>query len=195
MLCKKSYVPSTKILFNIVQFSYPDITVIGISKNKNLWFECNAGDPVLIPGWGRFPEEGNGNPKPGRVQSMGSQRVGHDWVTNLTSHHLRFVISIVETVATVMENLDCLRSQPWLGGADHVLEPYSSPLQELLEAQLSKVSRGNDSFLNTKLFEYSERRKKVIQHKTFFRGIQALWHKVINDHDMSQSDRTTSLLN
>ena len=23
---------------------------------------CNAGDPGLIPGWGRFPGEGNGNP-------------------------------------------------------------------------------------------------------------------------------------
>ena len=23
---------------------------------------CNAGDPVLIPGSGRSPEEGNGNP-------------------------------------------------------------------------------------------------------------------------------------
>ena len=23
---------------------------------------CNAGDPGLIPGLGRFPEEGNGNP-------------------------------------------------------------------------------------------------------------------------------------
>ena len=118
---------------------------------------------------------------------MGSQRVGHDWVTNLTSHHLRFVISMVETIAAVMENLDCLRSQPWLRGADHVLEPYSSPLQELLEAQLSKLSRGNDSFQNTKLFEYSERRNKVIQHETFFRGMQALLHKVINDCDMSQT--------
>ena len=23
---------------------------------------CNAGDPGLIPGWGKSPEEGNGNP-------------------------------------------------------------------------------------------------------------------------------------
>ena len=23
---------------------------------------CNAGDPGLIPGWGRSPGEGNGNP-------------------------------------------------------------------------------------------------------------------------------------
>ena len=23
---------------------------------------CNAGDPGSVPGWGRFPGEGNGNP-------------------------------------------------------------------------------------------------------------------------------------
>ena len=51
---------------------------------------CNAGDPGLIPGLGRSPGEGNDNPlvilawripwteEPGGLQSMGSQRVGHD---------------------------------------------------------------------------------------------------------------------
>ena len=51
---------------------------------------CNAGDPGLIPGSGRSPGEGNGYPlqdscweilwteEPGGLQSMGSQRVGHD---------------------------------------------------------------------------------------------------------------------
>ena len=53
---------------------------------------CNredAGDLGLIPGWGRSPGVGNGNPvsilawkipwteEHGRLQSMGSQRVGH----------------------------------------------------------------------------------------------------------------------
>ena len=50
----------------------------------------NAGDPGSIPGSGRFPGEGNGNPlqyscwriswteEPGRLQSTGLQRVGHD---------------------------------------------------------------------------------------------------------------------
>ena len=49
-----------------------------------------AGDLGSIPGLGRFPEEGNGNPlqysclensmeeEPGRLQSMGLQRAGHD---------------------------------------------------------------------------------------------------------------------
>ena len=46
-----------------------------------------------IPGLGRSPEGGNGNPpqylsweipwteEPGGLQSMGLQRAGHDWVT------------------------------------------------------------------------------------------------------------------
>ena len=53
-------------------------------------FAYNAGDPGSIPGLGRSPGEGNGNPllhsclenpmdeKPGGLQSTGSQRVGHD---------------------------------------------------------------------------------------------------------------------
>ena len=51
---------------------------------------CNTGDLGLIPGLGRSPGEGNGNllqysflenswmEDPGRLQSMGLQRVGHD---------------------------------------------------------------------------------------------------------------------
>ena len=50
----------------------------------------SAGDVTSIPGWGRAPGGGNGNPlqysclgnpmteEPGRLQSMGSQRVGHN---------------------------------------------------------------------------------------------------------------------
>ena len=49
---------------------------------------CNTGDPGSIPGLGRSPGEGThssipawripGMEEPGRLQSMGSQRVGHD---------------------------------------------------------------------------------------------------------------------
>ena len=58
---------------------------------------CNTGEMGLIPGSGRSPGEGNGhslqyscleNPmeeKPGGLQSMGSQRVGHKWGTNTTA--------------------------------------------------------------------------------------------------------------
>ena len=52
-------------------------------------FVCNAGDAGSIPGLGRYPGEGNGNPlqyswlensmeEPGGLQSVGSQRVGRD---------------------------------------------------------------------------------------------------------------------
>ena len=56
----------------------------------------NIRDMGLIPGLGRSPGEGNGNPlqysclenpwteEPGRLQSRGSQRVGHD---HSTAHH------------------------------------------------------------------------------------------------------------
>ena len=60
---------------------FPGGTVV---KNPS----ANAGDVGLVPGSGRFPEEGNGyslqysclgNPmEPVRLQSMGSQRVRHD---------------------------------------------------------------------------------------------------------------------
>ena len=53
-------------------------------------FAYNVGDPGSIPGLERSPGEGNDNPlqysclenpmdgEPGGLQSMGSQRVGHD---------------------------------------------------------------------------------------------------------------------
>ena len=49
---------------------------------------CNAGDPGSIPGLGRSPGKGNGNPlQYSCMNSMntgatGSQRVGHNWATN-----------------------------------------------------------------------------------------------------------------
>ena len=62
---------------------------------------CNTGDLGSIPWSGRFPEEGNGYPlqyscleksidreEPGRLQSMGSQRVRHDWVITRTMGNL-----------------------------------------------------------------------------------------------------------
>ena len=56
-------------------------------------YACNAGDTGLIPGSEKSPGEGNGHPsilawripcteEPGRLQSIGSQRVRHNWVTN-----------------------------------------------------------------------------------------------------------------
>ena len=71
---------------------------------------CNAGDLGLIPGSGRSPEEGNGNPLQysclenphgqrslGGLQAIGSQRVRHDRATetskgNENSHILLYLI-------------------------------------------------------------------------------------------------------
>ena len=56
---------------------------------------CNVGDLGSIPELGKSPGEGNGNhssilawkipwmEEPGRLQSMGLQRVGHDWASSL----------------------------------------------------------------------------------------------------------------
>ena len=58
----------------------------------------NAGDMSSIPGSGSSPGEGNEThssilawkipwvEEPGRLQSMGLQRVGHDWMTSLHVH-------------------------------------------------------------------------------------------------------------
>ena len=63
---------------------------------------CNVGDPGSIPGLGRSPGDGNGyhssilawripwTEEPGRLQSMRSQRVGHDWETCTSLQLLTF---------------------------------------------------------------------------------------------------------
>ena len=63
---------------------------VGIGDSGGKESACNAGDLGSIPGLGRSPGEGNGNAlqysclkipwtkELGRLQSMGSQKVGHD---------------------------------------------------------------------------------------------------------------------
>ena len=65
---------------------------------------CSAGDPGLIPRLGRPHGEGNGNPlsilawiipwieEPGRLQSMGSQRVGNRNGNYHLHHHQKYDI-------------------------------------------------------------------------------------------------------
>ena len=60
-------------------------------------YACNSGDPGLIPGSGRSPEEGNGNSLQysclenpmdrgaWQVTVLGLQRVRHDCVTNTST--------------------------------------------------------------------------------------------------------------
>ena len=61
---------------------------------------CNAGDPGSIPGWEDPLEKETAThsstlawkipwtEEPGRLQSMGSQRIRHDWATSLTHSRL-----------------------------------------------------------------------------------------------------------
>ena len=70
---------------------FPIIDFPGGSDGKASAY--NAGDLGSIPGWGRSPGEGNGNPlqyfawsipwteEPGGLQSTGFQRVKHDLET------------------------------------------------------------------------------------------------------------------
>ena len=69
----------------------PSQCLSGKEPACNAW---NTGGVGSTPEWGRSPGEGNGNPlqyscwrilwteEPGGLQSMGLQRVRHDWVTN-----------------------------------------------------------------------------------------------------------------
>ena len=75
----------------------------------------NAGDPGSIPGSGRSPGEGNDNPlkysclkiswtvEPGKLQSMGSQRVEHDRETSLSLSAIVFLYEHIYTVVTFHE--------------------------------------------------------------------------------------------
>ena len=70
---------------------------------------ASAGDACLISGLGRSPEEENANPlyilawripwteEPGRLQSMGLQRVGHDLGTKQQPPSL-YLLSVVKYV-------------------------------------------------------------------------------------------------
>ena len=84
-----------QILYHLSQQGSPKIyykaiikSVPGVLEGKES--ACNAGDLGLIPGLGRSPGEGNGNPlqysclenpmdkELGGLQSMESQRIGHN---------------------------------------------------------------------------------------------------------------------
>ena len=77
-------------------------------------------DPGLIPGLGRSPGEGNGNPlqytclensigeEPGGLQSMWLQRVGHDCVTNIFFSHIYIHTHIFLTILHSLQDLSSL---------------------------------------------------------------------------------------
>ena len=105
---------------------------------------CNAQDLGLIPGLGRSPGEGNGHPlqyswteEPGGLQSMGSQRVRYDWMTNTkeqkdsgTIRHLLIIVilftlwrnlSRITWICIHCVTFTCidLRNKSWLQTVQH----------------------------------------------------------------------------
>ena len=85
-------------------------------------FTCGTEDPDLILGLGRSPEEGNGNPlqysccrvlwteEPAGLQSMGSQRVGHDRVTNTLTFRVPWTLSFPDAETNWPRNVCSINS-------------------------------------------------------------------------------------
>ena len=124
---------------------------------------CIAGDPGSIPGSGRSLGGGNGNPfqilawktpwteKPGRLYSIGSQRVGHDWskwthkskVISELYIHIKLYYKIYQRKKSIQKNLN---DQKTHNGVITHLEP------DILESEIkwalgsitvNKASRGD----------------------------------------------------
>ena len=145
---------------------------------------CNVGDLGSIPGLGRSPVEGNGNPLQysclenpmgrGLGRSMGSQRVGHDWVTSL-----HFMTSRAHFAGQPSENLiidtnlmNCpsasFRRRQWhptpvlLPGGSHVWRSlvdcspwgrWESDTTERLHFHFSRIGGGNGNPLQCSCLE------------------------------------------
>ena len=86
----------------------------------------NAGDPGLIPWPGRSPAKGMAThssvlawriwwtEEPGGLQSIGLQRVGHDWETNTFTFQIKFLKSMTSLVAQIVKNLPKIQFNPWI---------------------------------------------------------------------------------
>ena len=93
--------PSPKSFVSFFMFIICPTSFQGfLSGSDGTEFSCNVGDLGSIPGSGRFPRERNGyspsilaweiprTEEPSGLQSMGMQRVRHDWMTN--THHTSY---------------------------------------------------------------------------------------------------------
>ena len=92
--CTSPYLSYLMLLTTLCQLCFTEIRTSGLSVGFPGGVEgkesaCNAGDPGSVPGLGRFPGEGNGNPlqysclenpmdRGAWQQFMESQRVGHN---------------------------------------------------------------------------------------------------------------------
>ena len=104
----------------------------------------NAGDPSSIPGSGRSPGEGTGNPlhgldwrnplenpqkeETGGLQPMGSQRVRYNWATSLSFTFIKgskyaFIIARVHQFSSITQSRPILRHH----GLQHARPPCPSP--------------------------------------------------------------------
>ena len=126
----------------------------GVSDGKE--FACKAGNLSLIPGSGRSPGAGNGNPLQCSclenpmdrgawwLQSMGSQRVGHNWVTNTYLYSTYYVevgtlLSILRTLShpvltpILKESFsDCWHLLGSTESSGNLLEQYWSAVETVL---------------------------------------------------------------
>ena len=98
------HLPQPQLLsLNIIQrcfkpfFFFPPVFPCSSDGKKSACMEGDPGDPCSIAELGRSPGDGNGNPLQysclenpheqrslAGLQSMGLQRVGHDWATTLS---------------------------------------------------------------------------------------------------------------
>ena len=114
-------------------------------------YAYNVGDLGSIPGLGRCPGEGNGNPSsilawkipwmegPGRPQSAGSQRLGHNWATslwqNLYLHYYYFCYNCDDRSIKNFEFLSKILEASWT----HTLYNFSSSLKVEWEPGLGQL--------------------------------------------------------
>ena len=77
---------------------------------------CNVGDLGSIPGLGRSPGEGKGYPLQYSCleNSMGSQRVEHDWETFISFHFGSGRQGVLQISLFIGEDIVHLRNTPWL---------------------------------------------------------------------------------
>ena len=88
--------------------------------------DCDVGDPGLIPGSGRSPGEKKTashssipawripwTEKPGGLQSMGLQRVRHDWVTFTSLHFQNCFTMLCKVLLYNKANQLCIYSLSW----------------------------------------------------------------------------------
>ena len=152
---------------NVAQKGFPGGSV---SKEST----CNVGDPGSIPGLGRSPGGGHHNPLQysclknpygqrslaGYIQSMGSQRVRHNWVTKHSTQHSKEA-----------KDLYAKNTRHWWNQRRHkqmdeiynVLKLEESILWKLL--YYSKQSTDSMKYLSNYQWQFPHNSKFVWRHK------------------------------